>query len=47
MMNLFQQEQDESLKSQESLRSEKSQKELTFQADLRSKSFSFKMIFQQ
>ena len=40
MMNLFQQEQDESLRSQESLRFQKSQ-------DLKSKSSSFEMTLQQ
>ena len=41
MMNFFQQEQDKSLKLQESSRFQKSQK------NLKSKLFSFKMILQQ
>ena len=46
-MNLFQQEQDESLRSQESSKFEEFQEELRFQADSRLKSSSFKMISQQ
>ena len=46
MMNFFQQEQDESSRSQESLRSEQSQEEKSRSQDedLRSKSSSLKMI---
>ena len=54
MMNLFQQEQDESLRFQESSRSEESQEELRCQnessesqEDSRSKSSSSEMTFQQ
>src|SRR5947207_6428265 len=48
IMNLFQQEQDESLRSQESLRSEQSQEEKlrSQDEDSRSRSSSFKMISQ-
>src|SRR5204862_8299430 len=46
-MNSFQQEQDESLKSQENLRSEEFQEESRFQEDSKSKSSSSEMILQQ
>ena len=47
MMNFFQQKQDESLRFQESLKSEKFQEELRFQANSKSKSSSSEMILQQ